>query len=333
VKKIKKLLIISLLITTIIKAADLHFAAKNGYSDRVEKLLSNKKWYYRLPCFRKIIDVNSRDENNNTALHAAVLALSKYNPQSFLNYNNILKTIRVLLNSKADPNAKNDDDVTPLYITVLNHENNDSRIVALLLNSKANPNTKNKQNNTILCAATNNSGNGYEDIIRLLLNSKADPNAYDDRGFRETPLHNVLTCTTTHEFDHDRSIMIKLLLNSKANPDIQNLFGNTALHVLLKGHHQKEDPNYDKKTLKLLLENKANPDVRNEQGDTALHFAVRFNYPNLTLAQILLHYKANPDIKNQSNRTPLEECLTRVKTAQTHAHQFARMLPGFEEPK
>ncbi len=68
------------------------------------------------------------------------------------------------------------------------------------------------------------SRSAYISVVKWLLQNGADPNLLPENNLEEPPL--LLAA-----YNRDLEI-VKLLLDFKANPNLQNHFGNTALHVL-----------------------------------------------------------------------------------------------------
>jgi ankyrin repeat protein len=92
---------------------------------------------------KKGADVNSRHVNQNTALHAASVQ-SKYD------------VMKLLVESGADVNAKNQDGLTPLMMVAF--ETGDAKAAVLLLDSKARVDEKDRNGVTALDLAKD----GYE---------------------------------------------------------------------------------------------------------------------------------------------------------------------------
>jgi hypothetical protein len=112
---------------------------------------------------KKGADVNSRHINQNTALHAASVQ-SKYD------------IMKLLVESGADVNAKNQDGLTPLMMVAF--ETGDAKAAVLLLDSKARVNEKDRSGVTALDLAKD----GYEknkevwqDIFDLLTEESKKP--------------------------------------------------------------------------------------------------------------------------------------------------------------
>jgi len=131
------------------KGADIN---SKKYNEETVLMLASKYGKYRATEFllSKEIEPNFQDRDGNTALHHLVLSESFDNPKS---KHNLIRTLRVLLSNKdIDLNIKNNDGHTPLMIASLN---NNLEVVRNLLQSRANPNIKDDQGYTAFNLATN----------------------------------------------------------------------------------------------------------------------------------------------------------------------------------
>src|ERR1700691_1652737 len=79
--------------------------------------------------------------------------------------------VRVLLDAKADLNAKNSDGATALIVA---SQDGHADVVRVLLDAKADVNAKDNYGGTALMLA---SQSGHADVVRVLLAAKADVNA------------------------------------------------------------------------------------------------------------------------------------------------------------
>ncbi|NDV68957.1 ankyrin repeat domain-containing protein [Dysgonomonas sp. 25] len=101
-----------------------------------------------------------------------------------------------------------------------------------------------------------------ERILKLMYAMGADVDAQDYKG--RTPLHYVALCDSKAQFmDLESEDAIEhLIAQGKANPDIQDVDGNTALHLALNNKNERY-------TVGALLKYGANPTLKNNEGLSA----------------------------------------------------------------
>jgi hypothetical protein len=148
---------------------------------------------------------------------------------SKINYESYLKTVRIMLAAKSDPNTVTGrSNNSPLHSSVTN---NNPDAVALLTAAKADPNTQNKKGNTPLyLAATTPELRMESGVLTQLITAKADPNLANNNG--NSPLHAAAGCSNEN--------FIQLLLNAKANPDAKNNLEKTPKNIAQNsGIHNK----------------------------------------------------------------------------------------------
>jgi len=148
-------------------------------------------------------DINTKDKHNRyTALHTAVLELST-------------DVIQLLLDSKADIEAKERLGLTPLYWAVNIREQD---IIQILLKNNANLEAKATDGSTPLHGAVYA---GDSEIVQLLIESKACLEAKDGGGY--TPLHwatgrnSLKSLPRLENYEHESTKIIQILLDNNAN--------------------------------------------------------------------------------------------------------------------
>lgn len=153
----------------------LHVAELSGHEDMAKLLLANNA------------EVDAKDSHGWTPLHAAAAngcdsRRTRSWAEAQLRARCVHKElVQLLLDSKADINAKDNDGRTPLYFAALLGRLD---VAAFLIRDKADVNAKTNNGDTPLHEA---AFKGDKDMVELLLANHADANARDNNG--ETPLH------------------------------------------------------------------------------------------------------------------------------------------------
>ena len=275
--------------------------------------------------------------NGNTALHQIFENNERYYEEA----------INVFLLGNADPNIRNLDGKTPLYLAAATGKKS---ALELLLENNGNPNIEDNQGHTPLTASIKDSNvvellldNGaqidyqvpsdgntalhlavdsnQQQTIEVLLSKEANPNIKNDKG--ETPLHLAVK--------NGNREAVRLLLRNDADPNVEDNEGSTPFthelkdaditwHLLKHGatiDHQVSNNGYTalhravkngfQNTIVLLLSWKANPNIKDNKGKTPLHLAVKTS--NKIAVELLLLNKADPNIKDKKGWTPLNEKL------------------------
>jgi len=127
----------------------IHHAAMWGDEDEINRLLDEN-----------IGNLNVRDDTGKTALHHAV----SHNQDT---------VAKILVDSKADVNALDNNRETPLFATLSARKNWNQCMMEYLISSKADVNAANKKGETILCRAMKNFDSK---VVRLLISSNAEVN-------------------------------------------------------------------------------------------------------------------------------------------------------------
>ena len=106
--------------------------------------------------------------------------------------------------------------------------------------------------------------------------------------------------------------LLKTMLTHKADPNIQDIHGNTPLHLAMR----RKNLDYGA----ILLAAGANPNIENYKGDTPLHIAAGSGL--VKSIQLLLNSKGNPNLVNFYRQTPLHSALHNGLTPQTATIAF-----------
>eukprot|EP00808_Paulinella_micropora_P002450 g15669.t1 len=186
---------------------------------------------------------------------------------------------RLLLERGAEIDAKKKNGTTALITAA---DKNRTELGLLFIEKGAAPNAKNfyGYNSLILCALENNMQLGS-----ALLDHKAMTDSRDREG--NTPLLKAA------EVGH--TWFGKLLLERHADINTRNKAGNTAMHKAVdRGHGE---------FLQMLLAERPNLDLQNREMQTVVHKAVDKNKPEIL--QMLLAARANPDLQEKKGDTAL----------------------------
>jgi len=211
--------------------------------------------------------------------------------------------VKLLIDRKADVNARDQTGVTPLHTAA---RWSSPQVVKLLLDAKADVSAKDKAGRTPLLEAVS-SGNA--DIVKLLIQAKADVHAKDDNG--TASIHLAATYANTR--------VLKLLLDAGADVNAKDNRVITPLHFLALRSPSGRGP-YDsdefEQTLeedrqdilaiaRILIEAKANVNARDNIGTTPLHMAVERNGFELAITKFLLAQGADVNARDEDGKTPL----------------------------
>ena len=230
--------------------------------------------------------------------------------------------VRLLLQAGADPNAPDDDGLSPLHWGA---ENSNPMVVTHLLDAGADLNARDNDGYTALHWAAAQSGNGR--VVKVLLDRGADPFAESNDG--RTPLHSAL------RYRADPSVVsrmldagadehltplqlsalqgdvmgVRRLLAGAADPNETDRYGWGPLHFAV--------PLAGLEMVSALLAAGADPEARTVGGATALHLAA--SQATVPVVSALLSAGADPNASDAEDGLPLhyaarfqEEALLRV---------------------
>jgi ankyrin repeat protein len=231
-------------------------AAVNGTDSMGATPLMHAAGYGKTPVIRKLLehkaDINAVDNNGDTALAWA----ARSNIDS--------GAIFELLKAKADPTARNNKGLSPLYQAAFNQN---SDVLAILLQ------------------ATNNDFsllNSPEDGSALFASVYSNPNVNVTRrllslgGDVNQPHPNGLTILMASLFNPEPA-MTKLILTQGTDPNKTDPYGHTALMLAAA---VADDP----VVIRLLLGAGADPSLKDNEGLTATEYASRNK--NQTVAEM-----------------------------------------------
>jgi ankyrin repeat protein len=251
----------------------LHVAATGiTNTDILDSLLANGK-----------VDVNDSSKSGLTALHMAVAE------------HNVTAT-RFLLSNGANPNAAEENGLTPLHVAA--NYARDMDIIELLLNHKdVNVNYLNNRGQNALHCARNNF-HGLGEAITNLLREKMAGKA---EGYNHEP-ENITALVPPGRIKEDSDIKtIRFLIES--GQDISAMTwgenGSNALHLAAANAKTTD-------VIDVILET-GEFDINggDNDGRTPLHYAIKRPDPVTINARRLIKLGANPGIADKNRVTPL----------------------------
>ncbi|MEM3062075.1 MAG: ankyrin repeat domain-containing protein, partial [Nitrososphaerota archaeon] len=235
----------------------LYYPIKFNYTEIINILLSyNQK-------ILGISLVNIRDARGSVPIFYAI------------RYGN-LYALRELLTYGADPNYKNDDNVTALHMSVLKK---DIIMVKMITKYIKNLDGKTSKGSTALHIACNFQ---LIDIVKVLLEMGANQNMYES----EYEFYPIFYAVVQNNVE-----LTKLLVDYGANPNNQDYIGNTAIHYAIINRHVEildyMMQNYDVKSRSsdIYIE-----DINNKQNDDGNHIDPNIvNIDGLTIVHLMLY--------------------------------------------
>jgi ankyrin repeat protein len=241
----------------------LHELAKNGDVEKIYELL-------------KIVDIETRNKDNNTILHIA----SYYGHESLVKY---------LLDRGANTDATNKINRIPLHLA---SQRGHVKVVKHLLDKDHKSTARDKWGLTPLHRA---AYKGHKEVVTLLLDAGSSPSSQDYRN--QTPLHGAA--------NQGHNDLIDLLISKGANVEAVCDDKKTCLHEAAK-NGKTEAVRHLVKFFKNIINNATT------EGETALHIAAKYGY--LPVVQELVAAKADVNITNNSKKTALDLAVKYSKT-------------------
>jgi len=194
-----------------------------------------------------------------------------------------LTSVKLLLHQGANPNVKNEAQVSLAAAALLDNKLN---LAEILLEGGA-------QVDMSFCLLEA-AGDRSPDVVRLLLERGADVNTRDAR--RRTPLMRAAALPGADDQLSGSAETIRALLSANADIRAVDQEGRTALA------HAAQAGNY--KTARLLLENGADMDAADRAGVTPLMLAAESRSD--AVLQLLLTRGANIQNKDRAGKTALD---------------------------
>jgi ankyrin repeat protein len=286
-------LVVSFLVATQGLGGELHQLLKYGEIEKAKALLKQD------PELK-----DSRDDMKRTPLHYAA-KLGQ------------LEVAKLLLELKADVNARAYNNFTPLHLA------QDPAMVQLLIANKADLEAKSAGWAPLQHATYNKSTENWRTIAKILIDAGAYYDIYsavslDDLNrvkalLKEDPKKALDKALMRHAVQIGRTTVVKLLLDSKADPKDS---GDGGLPVL---YYALEHPD----VVRVLLQAGADPKVRlfyhgnhtgmAPDGEMLLHYAVKMG--QVETAKLLIQAGADVNCRIEGNNvTPLMWAASGVQT-------------------
>jgi ankyrin repeat protein len=196
--------------------------------------------------------------------------------------------INILLEKKADINAKNKVGDTPIHIAT---RKGNKEIVSVLLEQKADINAKNKVGDTPIHIATRK---GNKEIVSVLLEQKADINAKNK--VEDAPIH-IATRNGNKE-------IVSVLLEKKAAINAKNKVEDAPIHIATRKGN--------KEIVSVLLEKKADINAKNKVGDVPIFYAT-----SLSEVKTLIENNADPKIPDKTGRNCIYHFIAKLPAEKT----------------
>ncbi|MCJ1472951.1 hypothetical protein MMC13_001600, partial [Lambiella insularis] len=246
----------------------LHVAASLGLKPVLAILMSQGR------------NVDFKDINGKTALHAALDPVGEDEPSGVALFDSCERVAELLIRTGASVEALDGDRCTPLHYAAFNGS---SSIVQILLDRGASVDPVDAGGSTPIHYAA--FYRGSSSVVQLLLDKGAAIDPVNDRG--STPLHSANGLGS--------SFAARILLDRGTAIDPVNSNGATPLHIAAGN-----DSSF---AARILLDRGASVNPVDDQGKTPLHYAA--SYSSGSVARLLLDKEAYVDSKTPDGTTPL----------------------------
>lgn len=233
---------------------------KFDYHDMLNQLIEYNKNQVGI----SLLDI--KDKNGSTALHHCIV------------YNNF-KIFKILLENSANPYINDNNNNNCITMTIIN---NRDEMLKYFITKDYRMNTMSSKNETLLQVALYHQN---EYAIKLLLDKNIDLNNQDNENGFTLLIQSVIS---------NNLILFTELLNSNVNVNIQDFYGNTALHLI------QSEKNY--KFLDILINKKLKLEYNytNYNGETPLHIILEQNINDIK-TDILEQFIKNTDLNIMNN--------------------------------
>jgi ankyrin repeat protein len=256
-------------------------------------------------------------------------------------------TLVQLLDQHASPNAREENTQrTPLFYGV---ERGNIKTVRLLLERGATPNAKDFWGMTPLMLAAKLNDRVRFEMVQMLVHAKADVDAESlhgdtaiqlaaDAGFTDTVLFLAERGTRASVKSGLNLALLKAaqrgtlsdvitLLNHGANPNTQPRALNSSGEIVFKGDTPliEAATHGQSRVVSALLEAGADPNLSGHRGRTALLASIQ---QRAEMTKLLLDRGANPNVKEDSGKTPLMHAVVSIMSETQRAETMELLIKG-----
>ncbi|WP_454898538.1 ankyrin repeat domain-containing protein [Wolbachia pipientis] len=218
-------------------------------------------------------DIHARETGSEEPIY---IKACKNIIESFLDKLLNIKVVGALIKGKAEINAKDNQERTPLHLSI---QIGRTDVVNTLIDKKAEINAKDRQGRTPLHLSVQI---GRTDVVNTLIDKKAEINAKDNQG--RTPLHLSIQI--------GRTDVVNTLIDKKAEINAKDNQGRTPLHYAASG-----------KVVNTLIDKKAEINAKDRQGRTPLHWAA--SKGGIEVVNALIEKGADVNAVNKYGDAPL----------------------------
>ena len=291
--------------------------------------------------------LNIQNKRGNTALH--VLCSTEQKTLGLSNRKKVFQTL--IRHPDVNPFIKNVDGNTPLHLMLHDKAWWDSDLLdPLVRHSGFNPNIQNEKGDTVLHVLSDDDHESSKDQDILPYLPVVDHHEHDssqtnvftllmEHSNVDLSIKNVKGNTPLHLMLHDKAwwnpdLLAPLVRKSSFNPNIQNLAGDTVLHVLCDPQHESshcDDMNRQRDVFNFLMQRpNVDPCIQNLHGNTPLHLMLQGGewWDSNLICQVIEHKTFDPNVQNETGNTVMHVlCLNKQLTISKCKDIFHLLIP------
>ena len=287
------------------RCADTNIRTTDGWT-----LLHAAAYFGRLEIAQLLLvqgaDMNAENKLGDTALH--LVSRGKYDSEG-----HGVGMARLLLERGVDVNARRKKDgCTSLHLAAYNGM---VQVAQVLLDHGADAKLEAERGGTALHLVSQGQYNSQEQgvgIARLLLERGVDVNERQKNLY--TPLHSAAF--------YGRLEIVQLLLVQGSDTNTENVWGETALHLVSRGKYDSQEQGVG--IARLLLERGVDVNSQRKDGKTSLHWAAYTG--RIEVARVLLDHGAYTNLETKDGETALNLVSNGIYESEGHGVGIARLL-------